>query len=367
VTRQFSGVSIVILRVILVFSCWSAIPVSSGLGQQAASGGLEGSVRKKVIEAFAVDPSAIQEDVAVFMTRALTSAVVGEVINRSKASVQYTLPSQASYVPEPVTIKTADLPDAHQDCSRDNFCIYGCDQQWPWEKFGCEVARETCKDTQKFDCERRKTMAQVISDQELATVSFKEATVTGTVSASRLHASLSSALDSVAITAALSASLTVSCSGYLTPTFVIGALPLFIGLPPCVKHEFGFTNEPVEINESDLHLNGKVDLNAEGDDVVVQVRVEKPTVTLHFAGTPVLRLLARKPLAFMACSVPYTLAAITNVTHPNDTAKKEVQVPVPDKSTRIGKLTVAVSGLEVTRSAKVTEKAVGVVASLGGK
>jgi hypothetical protein len=89
------------------------------------------------------------------------------------------VPPQAAIVPDPLDIRTEDKEDAHQECSRDQFCNYGCDQQWPWEKFGCELAKETCKDTQKLDCERRRTMAQAISAKKIATVSFKEVSVYG--------------------------------------------------------------------------------------------------------------------------------------------------------------------------------------------
>lgn len=322
---------------------------------------LEDAFRHRVRDAIGVDPKDITKDMGVFVTRPLAALLFSETLNRSEVSLSYSVPTASSFVPEPFDVKTQDLDDARIECSRDQFCNYGCDSQWPWEKAGCEISKEVCKDSQKFDCERRKGMAQLVSAKKIATISFKEVSVSGSASATGLRARFSPALDVLSIVTALSVSLRLDSSGYVSPE------PLVVAFG-CLKHEFRFMDEPVEAGDANFSLVSHLTLVAEKGEVIVSAKTDKPKVTLHFAGTPALRFVARNPLSFLACPVPYAIAAISNLTHPKDTAKKEIEVSVPEVSQRIGSLSAFAKGWELAIVPAVSNEAVGILADVrGGK
>jgi hypothetical protein len=325
--------------------------------QQAQFDAFMAGFRDKVKASFDIDPGKVTGDVEIFITKSLAARLIAEAVNRGNAAVGYSLANEASFVPEPFDIQTEDKADAHLECSPDQFCNYGCDSQWPWEKAGCEIGKTTCKAGQKLDCERRKSMAKLISAKKVATVSFREVTISGSASAQNVKIEVAPALDSLSLSAALAARITLSCSGHLAPE------PLIIAVG-CLPHDFNFHDEPVQVNESSFSLRAGVDITAEGDQVVVSVKPEKPTVTLHFAGTPVLRFIARNPLAVLACPIPYVLGGIADLAAPRDMAKKEVDLPLPSLQPRVGSLSAPAGSLPMSVEARVTSRAVGLVGSV---
>jgi hypothetical protein len=261
-------------------------------------------------------------------------------------------------VPPPQELRTETKADATIECSPDQFCNYGCDSQWPWEKLGCEADKAVCKAGQKLDCERRKSMAQLISDKKIATISFRNVSVKGRASAAGIKATIAPGLDAVAINASINASIVMSVAGHLAPE------PLITVFTGCFPHDFALPDEPVDMGDSNFSLTAALSIAVEGDAAVVKVAPSKPTVTLRFAGTPALRFIARNPTAFLACSIPYTIAGISNLTHPNDTAKMDYELPVPSQSQTLGALTAKTDGWELKVSPQVTPKAIGLLATV---
>jgi hypothetical protein len=327
-------------------------------GQEAEFQALSEQMRQKVLAAFDLDPTTLKGDASVLISRPLVARSISEIVNRSNVTIGVQVPESQSFVPPPQELRTETKADATIECSPDQFCNYGCDSKWPWEKLGCEADKAVCKAGQKLDCERRKSMAQLISDKKIATVSFKNVSVKGRASASGVRAAIKPALDSVTINAGINASIQMSVDGHLTPE------PLIIAVTGCLPHDFMFRDEPVDMGDSNFSLHAALSISIEGGAAVVRVEPSKPTVTLRFAGTPALRFIARNPLAFLACSLPYTIAGISNLTHPNDTAKMDYELPIPSNSQTLAMLTAKVDGWELQVNPQVTAKAIGMIASV---
>lgn len=333
--------------------CAISLVCSPVAAQQAEFQELSEQIRQKVQSAFALDPADLKDDAALLATRSLVARSIAETMNRSNMTIDFKVPESKTFVPPPQELRTEKKADAEIECSPDQWCNYGCDSPWPWEKAGCELDKWACKSGQKLDCERRKSMAQAISNKKVATVSFRDVSVKGSAKATRVSLDVSPALDAVTLRAALSASIRMSVSGHLAPE------PLITVIAACIPHDFRFTDETIDLNESHLTLTSTLNIVADNDTVSVSVEPSKPKVTLHFAGTPALRFISRNPGAFLACSVPYAIAGIADITHPNDMAKLELELPAPPQSQTLGKLTTKTDGWEIQAVPRATAKALG--------
>jgi len=338
--------------------CMVGLAWTPAAAQEAEFQALSEQMRQKIISAFDLDPASLVEDAAVLVTRSLVSRSITETVNRSNATIEVLVAESRAFVPPPVELRTETKADATIECSPDQWCNYGCDSPWPWEKAGCEIDKALCKSARKLDCERRKTMAQSISDKKIATISFRNVTVKGRARAAGVSLEIPAALDAVTLRAALGASIQLSVSGHLQPE------PLITVFSGCFGHDFEFRDEPVDMGESDFALESKLSIVTEGDKVAVKVEPSKPRVTLRFAGTPALRFIARNPVAFLACSMPYTLAGLSNLTHPNDTAKMDYELPLPAQSQTLGVLTTKAEGWDIEATPRVTTKALGVAVNV---
>lgn len=312
---------------------------------------LEKQFASRVAESLGVDPAAETTDVQLFIARSLLASAITETINRGNTTVAVELTALPTFVPEPFDLRTAKHRDADRNCSRDEFCNWGCDD--PWTKIFCEAEKELCKDGQKLDCERLKAIGQSVSEKKIAVVSFKWATIDkagGT--ASNLTANVAPDLGSLVLTTNLTADAMLSCSGYIAPEPLIYAFG-------CVKHEFSFKGEPIEVRESQFELKGTVELKPTVDGIEVSGAVELPSVVLHFAGTPVLRYIARNPLSFLACPVAYSIGAIADLVAPNDMAKARVALPDPGGARKLGTVSFAAGDLAMATTPRVSPQAIG--------
>lgn len=308
---------------------------------------------------FNLDPTASNPDAAAYVTKPFIAETIMAFVNNSPASFQYIVQNAVTIVPPPQEIYTAIKAEASQECSRDQYCNFPCDQKWPWDKAGCEINKEFCKDTQKFDCERVKSMSQLISGKKIATISFKEVSLSGSASASKIKATITKQLDHITLAADIAAQINISMSGYVSPEQLIVATG-------CFKHEFKFLDEQVEMKESNFVLSSQIALETEGDHVNVTTVVDKPTVTLRFAATPALRFLSRNPLSFLACPVPYAIAGIADIVAPNDTAKLALEIPIDSKKIKVAVITQQAEGLTLTVVPKAAPLYVGMEMSVSG-
>jgi hypothetical protein len=316
---------------------------------------LRASFGAQIQDVFGIDVKTVDSDVAIYATRSVIAKITEQAVNRSPATLKYDVGSLPSYSPGDVVLRSKALDDATMSCNRDDMCNWSCSGLG---KLPCEANKEFCKDTHKFDCERRKTMAQIISDKKLATISFHSVSVSGRVSANQFHAEITPALDHITLGANLHADISVSASGNMNPE------PLIAVLAACIPHPFNFSNEPVEVRESGFNVVGSLSMAVEGDHVNFNAAFEKPSVTLHFAGTPALRFIARNPGAFLACPIPYSIAGIADLADPKDMAKKDVDIPIPAEGLKIGVMNVKSNGWKATVTPTVTDKYLSLAATI---
>jgi hypothetical protein len=341
----------------LLFALIPALPMAVFAADTLGLAELRSSFSAQVQDVFGLDPKTVDADVAIYATRSVIAHVMEQAVNRSPASLKYEVGSLPAYSPGDVVFRSKALDDATMSCSRDDMCNWSCNGIGPG-RLACEANKEFCKDSHKFDCERRKSMAQLISDKKLATVSFHSVSVSGNVTASRFHADIAPALDHITLGADLNANITVSASGTMNPE------PLIAVLAGCIPHPFSFSNEPVEVHESGFAVVGSLSMVADGDHVNFDAAFQKPSVTLHFAGTPALRFIARNPGAFIACPIPYSIAGIADLADPKDMAKKDIDIPIPPQGLPIGAMNVRSNGWKATVTPGVAEKYVSLSATI---
>jgi hypothetical protein len=346
------------LRILLTM-CAALLVWTSAAAQEVEMQALAEEMRQKVSATFAIDPAGVKDDVVVLATRSLVARTIAETVNRSKMTIDFTVAENRMDVPKPQELRTEKHADANIECSEDQFCNRGCDSSNFFEKAACEVDKKICKSTQKLECESRKSLAQLISNKKLATVSFRNVTVKGRATAGGISLSIAPALDAVTMTANVNASLELSVDGHFAPE------PLITAISGCAAHDFTLRDESVSMGQSGLTISSSLNIEMQGDAAVVKIEPSRPTVTLRFAGTPALRFISRNPVAFLKCSIPYSIAAIADVTHPNDMAKLDQQLPLPAQSQTLGTLSAKVNGWVFRGTPHVTANAVGVTGTVG--
>lgn len=311
----------------------------------------------RATQALGAESVALWDRVSLLVSKRLIARTAVKAINSSKVSIEVTYPKQRiPGPPDGVPLRTAKLDV--WNCSADR---WGCNSDCKWYDLGCVSAKAACevnKQANQKICEVQKAAREAISDKLILTVFIDTAIVEGRLNAGAIALDLDDQLNAFQLRSATTGSALVSGDGYfkIEPVFAV----LFL----CADHIARIEREPIEIKESGLIISGVASVAQLPDGALVTAQLNKPHVTLHFAGNPVLRAIANNPANVIKCPIPYTLGAVADLFFPNDFAKLDVDLDVPTPQLRVAEVHLKVGSGQLKLSPVVGPLAIGVSAAM---